>query len=528
MSNPFTGMAARLVLLWGWRRFLAAALAGALAALSLPPAGLWPVLFIAFPALVWMMDGAAGGHAGAGARARAGFWLGYAFGLGWFGASLPWIGAAFLVDAERFAWLLPLAVTAMPAGLALFWGLAGAFSAALWRAGPGRIVLLAAAWTLAEGLRGTILSGFPWNLPAHGISNLLAISQTASLTGIYGLSFLVVLWASAPALAADEPISRAGRAARLIAAGLIAASLAASAIYGLFRLHEGGLPEGGPIVRIVQPNIPQREKWKPANRARIFRLLLNLSARPDAKGRTPKIIIWPESAVPFLLDESPAALKAIARMLKPGQILLTGAIRRDRKTGRHFNSLLAIDDEGRVIATYDKRKLVPFGEFLPLAGVLEPLGIRKLVTLPGGFQRGRSDSPILLPGAPSVRVLICYEAIFPSLARGEKRPGWLLNITNDAWFGHSAGPWQHFAMARFRTIETGLPLVRAANTGISAVVDAMGRIIGRMALEKRGVLTLPLPAAGPPALAARIGVFPVMVSMLLVISIIALFCKEKP
>ena len=513
-------LAAVFVIMDGWRRFFAALAAGALAAVSLPPLSAWPVLFVAIPALVWMMDGAAAPAFDIRQRLRAGFGLLYAFALGWFGLSLSWIGEAFLVDAAQYAWLMPLALLAMPAGLALFWGLAGAAAAALWHYGPSRVILLAATLGLAEALRGHLLGGFPWNLPAHATISSAPLMQMAALVGIYGVSFLVILWTAAPALLADEPATARQWRARLVTLGAIAATLLAAAGYGHWRLAMAGPGAGqGLLVRLVQPAIPQREKWKPQNRDRIFRLLLALSAGKVRGKKQPRVIIWPESAVPFLLDESPLARRAIADMLKPGQVLVTGALRRAATTGpgarQLYNSILALDDEGRIIAIYDKRKLVPFGEYLPLAGILEPLGVRRLVNLPGGFLTGKGDGLMRLPGLPPAEGLICYEAIFPALASRKGGARWLLNVTNDGWFGRSFGPWQHLAAARFRAIEQGLPMARVANTGISALIGPAGRVRASLGLFRRGVLDVRLPPPWPAPPFARFGHLPAIVLLLL-------------
>ncbi len=468
--------------------------AGLVGALALPPLDLWPFLLPAFSALVWLLDGAlCAAGASRGRRMRAGAGVLFPFGLGWFGASVWWVGEAFLVDAERFLWLMGPAVIAMTLTLALFWALAGAVAGCLWPCGRGwRLFVLAAALALVEILRGHFLGGFPWNLPAHALNGISVLLQTGRLTGVYGLSFLAVLWSALPALLADRSDGRS----RLLATGLVMSSLVAALAFGAWRLSAPSA--GTPVaVRIVQPNVAQREKWKPANREPIFRRLLELTARPGRDGFTPRAIVWPESAVPFLLDENPKALAMIADVLKPGQVLLTGAIRRAAQSGpdarRLYNSLLAIDDHGRIIGIYDKRRLVPFGEYLPLARLLEPLGIRKLVSLPGGFLEGRNESPLNLPGLPPAGGLICYEAIFPQLGKGSgKGAEWLVNVTNDAWFGRSSGPWQHLSAARLTAIVTGRPMARAANTGISAVVDEKGRILNHLPLMREGILDVHL------------------------------------
>ncbi len=474
----------------GAGRVLLSISAGVLGALALPPLDFWPFLVPAFSVLAWLLDGAVCPDALSRVRRmRAGAGVMFWFGFGWFGASVWWVGEAFLVDADRFLGLMVPAVTAMTLTLALLWGLAGAIAGCLWPCGSGRrLFVLAAALALVEILRGHFLGGFPWNLPAHALNGMSLLLQTGRLTGIYGLSFLVVLWSGLPVLMAGGD----GRRSRPFMIGSVMLSLAAALIFGAWRLLSP--PVGMPIdVRIVQPNVDQKEKWKPANRESIFWRLLQLSVRQGQNGFMPQVIVWPESAVPFLLDENPKALAMIAGALKPGQILLTGAIRRAAPDGpdsrRLYNSLLAIDDRGRILDIYDKRRLVPFGEYLPLAFLLEPLGIRRLVGLPGGFLEGRRESPLDLPGLPPAGALICYEAIFPQLGMSfGKEAKWLVNVTNDAWFGRSSGPWQHLAAARLTAIVTGRPLVRAANTGISAVIDEKGRILNYLLLMRDGVV----------------------------------------
>ncbi len=494
MIRMIDGVATHLRSARGRRRALLSLSAGLLGALALPPLDLWPFLVPAFTMLVWLLDGAlCGNGAFRVRRMRAGAGVLFMFGLGWFGASVWWVGEAFLVDAERFLWLMVPAVAAMTLTLAVFWGLAGAIVGCLWPCGSGRrLFVLAAALALAEMLRGHFLGGFPWNLPAHALNGIPLLLQTGRLAGVYGLSFLAVAWSALPALLADGPAGRG----RPYVGMVILLTLLAALVFGTWRLLE--TPSGRMIaVRIVQPNVDQREKWKPANREPIFRKLLELTARPGREGFMPQVIVWPESAVPFLLDENPRALAMIADVLRPGQVLLTGAIRRAAPRGpdsrRLYNSLLVIDDRGRIIGRYDKRRLVPFGEYLPLAGVLEPLGIRRLVSLPGGFLEGRNESPLDLPGLPPAGALICYEAIFPQLGMSfGKGAKWLVNVTNDAWFGRSSGPWQHLAAARLTAIVTGRPLVRAANTGISAAIDEKGRILNYLLLMRDGIIDLHL------------------------------------
>ena len=471
---------------------LSAALFGAVGTLALAPFSIWPALLFPFAGLTWLLDAAVRDGMPSATRAALGARLGLMLGLGWFGASVWWVGEAFFVNPEAHAALAAPVIVALVVLLATFWAIAAAIAAAIWRpAHQWRIVVLAAAFLFAEVLRGHAFSGFPWNLPAHGLIGNLPLAQTARLTGTYGLSFLVVLWAATVAL-----LNR-GQWRNATVAFAIATFLAAQG-YGIWVLAADPVTRPAapatPVVRVVQPNVPQTEKWRPVNRQRIFADLLRLSAIPQ--GAEPDIVVWPESAVPFLIEEEPEALAAIADMLRPGQWLITGAIRRAARQGpdrrKLFNSILVIDHEGRIVARYDKRKLVPLGEFLPFASVLEPLGLRKIVAIPQGFLAGRDHRPVRVPGLPPFIGLICYEAVFPELAAA---PGahWLLAVSNDAWFGNGIGPHQHLAIARFRAIETGRPMIRAANTGISAIIDARGRLRQQLELLRRGIVQGRLP-----------------------------------
>ncbi|MBD8891875.1 apolipoprotein N-acyltransferase [Roseibium litorale] len=506
------------LLAWGWRRWLCACAAGALSAAALPPLGWFPVLFVTLPALVWLLDGAVGAEASGRGRFRSGFVIGWWFGFGYFLAGLWWIGSAFLVDGDRFAWMMPLAVAAMPAGLALFPGLALSIAARVWPESGHRVVALAVVLTAADLVRGAVLTGFPWNSLGQTIGSNLVLAQTASITGMYGLGFLAVLIFAAPAVLIDEAPLR--RRVRPVVCGL--ALLGAMAGFGLWRL-EGQVPlaDSGTDIRIVQPAIAQAEKWRPENRDAIFQEYIDLSERPlSGSGRVghERILVWPESAVPFILSETPYALYRISQALDGKMNFVTGAIRVDRSGPKpvFYNSVYLFDPEGLVLDAYDKVHLVPFGEYLPLRSYLSAVGFEKLVDVPGSFEPGFRHKIMTLPDGTSFLPLICYEAIFPGYSGlGNGRPDFLLNVTNDAWFGLTPGPYQHLAQARLRSIEQGLPLVRAANTGISAVIDAKGRIRERLGLGMSGVLDAPLPAAGEVTIYARAGNVPLLLVLLL-------------
>lgn len=508
------------LLAWGWQRRLLCLLCGGLAAGALPPFDLTILLLIAFPGLVWLLDGAVDpGRGNRARRLRTGFALGWLFGFGYFLAGLWWIGAAFLVEAERFAWLMPFAVLAMPAGLALFTGLGVALAALMWSDRFSRVLLLAACLALADWLRGHVLTGFPWNAFGYGLSGSLTLSQSASLVGIYGLSLLTVAVFSAPALLADARPFRA----RVTALACAVAVLAAAAVFGSLRLWQTGLPPADLDLRIVQPSIDQKDKWRPELREEIFRTYLDMTEAPlggDARVGQSRLVIWPESAVPFILTEEPGALFRIGKALGARSELVTGAIRAEPGLDGpdYFNSVFIVGGDGTLRGIYDKVRLVPFGEYVPLKSMLEGLGISNLAGPLAGFRAGYQPRALTTSEGFGFQPLICYEAIFPgSLSGVAGTPAFLLNVTNDAWFGRTPGPYQHFAQARMRAIETGLPLIRAANTGISAIVDARGVVVEKLAVFERGLIDGKLPQRIGKTLYGILGDLPMVIAALLIV-----------
>lgn len=519
--RPFaalTRLSHAIVLSDGWRRAAIAFLAGAVSVLGLAPFNAWPVLFLTFPVAVWLLDGAAVGVFGGMTSAAA---IGWWFGFGYFLAGLYWIGFAFLVDAKTFGWLLPFAVVALPAGLAIFTGLGFALARLLWVRGPLRIVALAVALTATEWLRGHVLTGFPWNAFGYALTGPAALAQASALVGLWGLTFLAVLVFASPALLADER-SDTAHPFRWLLAGL--AVLAGLGLYGTLRLARtpvAFVPEVR--LRIMQPNLSQDAKFNYGAKQAVMQRYLTLSDRatgPNAAGvRDVTHLIWPESAFPFFLAREPDALAQIAALLPPGTTLITGGVRAaaaPRSDGgvRAYNSIYVIDHEGSVVSVYDKVHLVPFGEFLPFQDFLERLGLRQLTKLQGGFIPGDRRRPMTAPRAPSFVPLICYEIVFPGAAIPEgEQPAWMLNLTNDGWFGNSTGPYQHFQQARLRAVEEGVPVVRAANTGISAVIDPLGRVVAALPLGAEGVLDARLPRRIESPLYARTGDTPVGVAL---------------
>ena len=502
-----------IILAWGWKRAAIALLAGALSVFAMAPFNAWPVLFVTFPVVIWLIDGAGAGRLrGLPAAAIAGWW----FGLGYFIPGLYWIGYAFMVDPSTFGWLMPFAVLGLPAYLALFTAFGFALARLLWTRDASRIIALAASLTVSEWLRGAVLTGFPWNTFGYALSEPLALAQAFSLIGLWGMTFLTVAIFASPAVLIDGR-SRGRAPWRLPAAAL--AILIAMGIFGGLRLSRHPTHMVAKVkLRIMQPNLEQDAKFNYSAKAEVMHRYLTLSDRasgPDSNGvRDASILIWPESAFPFFLTRESDAMAQIANFLPKGTVLITGSVRAPdvppgMRITRAYNSVYVIDHDGNILSVYDKLHLVPFGEYLPFQSLMEKLGFEQLTKVQGGFIPGVVRETMKIPNAPRVLPLICYEAIFPdTVARREDRPGWIVNLTNDGWFGISTGPHQHFEQARMRSVEQGLPLVRAANTGISAVIDPVGRVAARLGLGIEGVLDSSLPVALPPTFYARFGDIP--------------------
>lgn len=520
----------RIVVLWGWRRYLLALLAGGASALSLPPYYFFPVLFLTFPILVWLLDGVASARGGWRNFFTAGM-VGWSFGFGYFLAGLYWVRQAFLVEADIFAWMVPFVLLLFPAGLAIFPACACALARLFWAPGFRRIFVLAAVWAGFEWIKGTILTGFPWNAIGYGFSGSAAMAQSLSVVGIYGLSLLTVLIACGPAVQADERADEARPPVFWRWPGLLVSAILLIFIWGAgqYRLLTAKTEYAEDVnLRIVQANIAQKDKWNPAKRSEILAAYLELSNQatsPDRMGiKDVSLLIWPESALPFLLQNNQDARASLAALIPENTKLITGALRRGGKPEKTaprnapvYNSIFVVGHNGEIEAIYDKYHLVPFGEYLPFNEQLSKFGLRKLVTIPGGFTAAKARNLLRAGSAKPFIPLVCYEAIFPQYSARNKQAHWILNVTNDAWFGTSIGPWQHFEQARARAIEQGLPLVRAANTGISAVVDPYGRIVHRLGISRRGVIDARLPKRLPVTLYAQYGngIFAAMLVFLL-------------
>jgi apolipoprotein N-acyltransferase len=474
---------------------LAAFALGLLSAAALPPLHLIPVLALSLPGLLALIS--------ARSTWRGAAMMGIWFGTGHHIAGLYWITEAILIEATTFWWLVPTGVPMLAAFLALFIALPCA--ATHLAPAPSRPYILAGGWVLSDIARQFLLSGFPWN-PLGSVWAIPGMAgdimlQPAAWIGIHGLTLATILLPLLP---------------RRVAASLLAAWIA----LGTLRLAPNPAPATPLTVVLIQGNIAQEGKWERAKAFRIFEHYLALTraariAHPD----TPLLPIWPETAVPFLVDADPDARAAIAEAA--GGPAIVGALRFDAAR-RPYNSLMALDPGGHLIATYDKWHLVPFGEYQPGWFPLPIAFVRG-----DGFGRGPGPATWHLPGIPPLGLLICYESIFPGQIVAPDRPDWLALVTNDAWFGDSAGPRQHLAAARLRAVEEGLPLMRAANTGISAGFDGYGRELGRLAMNESGTLALALPGKLPPPPFARWGL---AIPLLLAAAIIAagLFINRQP
>ncbi len=470
----------------GWRARLFAFAAGAVSALGFAPFGIFPLLLLGYAALVVLIDGA---HARP-KPVRNTAWIVWAFAFGQFLIGLHWVGYAFLVDASAHEWQIPFVALLFPGGMALVFTTPPlALAAKFWRPDASRIFVFTIAYTIAEWIRGHALTGFPWNLAAYGWGASLAVMQSAALIGAYGLTLATVLFgASLAELFGSQftwklPAAMTAIFITMFAAGELRLSTVKSGTVAGVRL------------RIVQPNIAQSDKYRPALVEENWNRLLSLSNTP-AKQR-PTHIIWPEAAPPFILTRSAYALDQIAALTGRDRVLMTGALRALRH-GDHldyYNSFYVFGHGGEMLNVYDKFHLVPFGEYLPLENLLKKIGLTKVVGIEGSFATGDGPHTLDIPGAPRAGPLICYEILFPGDVVGATRPSWFVNVTDDSWFGPWAGPMQHLLVARMRAIEEGIPVVRAANTGISVVVDPLGRVRTSLGLNRAGALDADLPSS---------------------------------
>ena len=475
----------------------------------------WRILFIfalIVPPLIWMLDGIVRDHPRQ--KLYRGFLLGYFFALGYFNAGLYWIAYSFLVTP--LALLAPFGVFGLSLYLAVFLGAAFAASLYVWPQGWPRFLSFAFFWALGEWLRGFVLTGFEWNLAAQSWMVSEALAQNFSWAGIHSATLLTIAAAASFAALGDPQNQSAPQSfmAEKIKPPLIALSV-------FFVLWTGGvwrLSTAAPInqstaktpeVIIIQPNIAQRDKWNPRLRDAIIKRYFTMSAQAFeiAKDRPQqKIMIWPEAALPIDIERAPSMRTALADLIPKNAFLMTGLLYFDHAAHRAFNSIYLITDQGALAQRYDKTHLVPFGEYLPLQSLLESIGLSQITGRRGGYSAGETRPLMHHQNSPRFAPLICYEIAFAREVPGtDQRPDGLVNVTNDGWYDLGSGPHQHFDLARLRAIAQGLPVARAANTGISAIIDPYGRIVAQQKLRSQGVIRARLPAALPPTFYAQWG-----------------------
>lgn len=477
----------RLECLWKFslkHKFLSVFILGAMASLSFPPVGFFPILFFTFPLFLMFLEQMP--------KSKSAFWLGWWFGWGHFIAGMYWIVFALGVDIKSFAWLVPFTLFGLPGYLALYPAVVCLLTSFLPFSGFKRILIFALLWSLFEWVRGWLFTGFPWNLLGYSWSQSLSMLQSTALFGVLGLGFFTILWSLLPRIFFDKKAFRKDKVFSFLGLSLMILFW----VGGNIRLHDAPKDHVENIyLRLVQPNIAQKEKWNHKNVLPIFQKMITLSSKPSDKPITH--VIWPEAAISFFLESDEEARLAIASVAPKNGAVLLGAPRRTYAPQplQLWNSFFIVSHSGAIMSSYDKSHLVPFGEFVPLRSIV-PSFIKKVTAGMVDFSAGEGLRSIDLEGPlPAFSPLICYEGIFPSevVSKRDKRPEWLLNITNDAWYGPTSGPYQHFEIIRVRAIEEGLPVVRVANTGISGVIDAYGRTEAELGLEKMGVIDADLP-----------------------------------
>ena len=485
-----------IVLLEGWRRLLLAFVLGCVASFAQAPFSWFPLLWICVPGLIWLLDSASLAQSPRQAI-RSMALVGWVFGTGYFLCTFYWIGVAFFVEAEKFALIMPFAIFGFAAGLALFWAAACGLAAPFWSSSPGRVLWLALSWSAMEWLRGTLFTGLPWGGLGFALSSTSVTMQALALVGMQSMSLIApIIFALPVFLFSEQPFRKIGYGLAALSVLLFSAQLG----YGVYRLSLPAPRAEKPLtVRIIQPNIPQAEKWKLENRSWIFNRLLALTTLDSSASSVEKVdlFVWPETAIPFYLIDQPAALAAIAQALPDDATLMTGAVRREMgftNSEQVYNSIYQISGDGTIMTSYDKIHLVPFGEYVPLQGWLKRIGLQHLAEQISGFSSGTKRKLLGDDNLGKILPLICYEIAFPrEILSYPAGADTIVNITNDAWFGKTIGPRQHLYIARMRAVETGLPVIRAANTGISAVIDPYGRVVKQLALETDGIIQETVP-----------------------------------
>lgn len=499
-----TWIAQKCILAYGWHRAFFMVLAGAITALSAAPLFFLPALFFAMPLWIWCLDGAENGT-GWGRLFGPAFHIGFSFGLGYFLVSLHWLGFAFLVDGGWMLVAMPFTLVALAAIMAVFWGGASAIAHLFWSNSWMRIIALSIFLAGAEYLRGTLLSGFPFNLLGYALTANDTMMQFASIIGVYGLTFFAALMPFIMALI--WPADDRALAVRLAPLFAILSLLSIQLAYGQIRLTSTEVTMRTDMrLRLVQPGISQAEKWRPGNELAILDRLITLSESQTGPNNTGLLgithVIWPEAALPFFLQDYPGSLVKIADMLPAKTTLLLGVPRLEFSPSNdeeNFNSIMALNSDGEILATYDKTHLVPVGEYLPFQSLFRSIGLQQFVTGSQGWTHGQKRALMQTPTTPAFLPLVCYEAIFSgdifkaSDGSDIEQAQFVLNLTNDAWFDGSIGPAQHFHHARLRAVEHGIPMVRVANTGRSALIGPLGRLIGVMEPGQSGLIDADMP-----------------------------------
>ncbi|AGF74043.1 apolipoprotein N-acyltransferase [Bartonella australis AUST/NH1] len=483
--------------LTGWKRQAVAFLCGALTSFTLPPFYLTPINFLTFPVFVVLLDSVNTTQNTKKRLLISALTCGN-FGIGYFVCSLWWLTNALLIDPSTFAWALPFAILGPPIYLALYWFFSGFIAGFLWTKGITRFFVLAFALGLAEWLRATLFTGFPWNALGYTAMPIPVLMQSDAIVGLYGMNILAVLTYSLPAVLLTDEKKR-------LALFLCFFLILIHSGFGFYRLHMA--PDIADYqtssrfwVRIVQPSVQQNVRLNDTAQEAVFATHINLSTtRTVNKNPEPDFIVWPEASVPYILDNNSSVTMRIASVLKSQQWAIIGAVRINRDPSntqtQYFNTIAVIDAKGDILNTSDKLHLVPFGEYLPYQNLFDKIGLRALADDVGGYSAATERKVVTMPNGFSYLPLICYEAIFPNeITFTNPSPQAIINITNDAWFGVTPGPYQHFQQAQLRAVELGIPLIRAANNGISAVVDPYGRAITTLKQNAVGVLDLPIPA----------------------------------
>lgn len=454
--------------------------AGGISALALPPFGFIPALFLGIGYLYILTAQSPSG--------QQAFVINWLFSFGYHAFGLYWIGNALLVEGNPYWWAWPLAVCGLPAILAFFQAFAGFFARKFFDLHKFTGVLAFAALSgFYEWARGHAFTGFPWNLYGHVWAEEIEILQIISVIGIYSLTTLTVFWCGAAGWLALK------RHRGLLIPSLLAISLLIPYAYGATLVTRHEPVQSGVRVKLVQGNVPQSEKWDREKIWPDFQERIKLSSYETQDNGAPVMIVWAETAISHWMLDDPAAMHEIKAMLsayKDGAVLLTGVLRHESETDRYYNSLIMIDADGKISNVYNKNHLVPFGEYIPFQEwiPLEPVARFR------GFSGGGKPTTYETAFGTRYSPMICYEIIFSgNVIDKNNRPDFILNVTNDSWYGISPGPYQHLAQARFRAIEEGLPVVRVADTGISAVIDSQGRITAQLGLEEKGAMTAPLP-----------------------------------